>query len=816
MSTGIVMFPARDFAPKAFTRITRSSESSGRLVNVDIPQTEVGVPVMQVIGRRRVPDANTLWVGNLQPLTETTVDASVVTDENGVTTTYTTTTTAVIGYFADIHMGICLGPDVHLLGIYADEIQVWSGDVGPARSTFDISANRTFLSGVSVAFSGGSYSQTAEPLITEPDYPGYVGVATILLQNIRLDLPMANISFEVSRTVNPLALSAPNNVLDSDVNVASAIVEVMTNNWGSGNTDIANIDTVSFTAAALTLAAEGNFCSLKIGRETSITAVIKALQDQAGMIVYQSSETGKIACSLVRPEAIDYTDQTKRFTPNNIISLQSYQKTGWKDAVNQAVGLYTSRLAKYAEATVFLQNPANMNDGKKPVNFSYPYVSNKTLARKLLSRDIAVLLTPLMSFTLLTNRDGADRQPGDIIFVNWPKYNFSNLPMLVLSVRKQPIDQNTVTMTVRQIAVSSDLPYYDEADEPTAPFDLTAQAITATRVLSAPFYFAQKVPFFYPNNNLQYDLAFPLFLPTPANAAQTAFHVLKDGTAEATCLNAGFPTCGKLLGAMGLYDGFDDGIITTVTIDNVVNPINLVSYGLAGVQTGMVLMFIGDEILSFETATDLGGGSWELGNVHRALIDTVFEAHADLSDVHIVGVNNNFVGKPTEYPTGSPQFKMISSTLIDRGFYAGQPSNSFLTSAFNPAVNRLMAPARPHNTKINGGTRSSTPVAITVGASVTVSWASRNRLSFFPQLMADGSSYQSTQQHRVWHDIGGTLTALSGLIYANVANTATFTMPSVGLGAGFIYVESSWDATIPGGFANKKSLYRDKLPVIVS
>jgi len=814
MATGIVTFRNPMPAPKSSIRVTRSTETSERLVSVDIPQTEIGVPVMQVIGRRMVPDANTLWVGNLKPLTETKVEASVVTDDAGVTTTYTTTTTTIIGYFADIHMGICLGPDVHLLGIYVGDIKVWDGDVGPARSTFTLNPNRTFLSGVSVAFSGGSYSQTAEPLVTQADYPGYVGVATILLQNIRLDLPMGNISFEVSRAVNPLALSGANNILDADVNVASALVDVMTNRWGSGNTDLAKIDTASFTAAAIILASEGNFCSLKIGRETSVAAVIKALQDQAGMIVYQNSENGLISCELVRPDAIDYSDQTRRFSPSNIISLQSYQKTGWKDTINQATGSYTSREAKYAETTVFLQNPSNLVDGKKPTNFSYPYASNKTLARKLLSRDIAFLLVPSMSFILTTTRDGADLYPGSIIFVNWPKYNFFNLPMVVLTVRKQPIDQNTVTLTVRQIRGSANLPFYDEAVEPPAPFDLTAKAPTASRILNAPLVLARRGPGLnYTTTAIQYDLAYPLFLPTPANESQTAFHVLRDGDAAAFTLNAPFPTCAKLLGAMSKYDGYTTGIIGSVFIDNVFNPIHLVSVGIGGVKAGMVFIFLGNEILSFETAVDLGGGSWRLDNVHRALIDTTFEAHADASDMHIIQSGfTNYVGRAVDYPTTSPQFKLVSSTLTDRGFAGGQPTNSLLTSSFSPSSNRIMSPPRPHNTKINGGARSSTPVAITVGASVTVSWLGRSRFNFLVSLMLDVSSAQSAQTHKVCHKIGGTETVLSGPHAFNI-DTSTFTMPSVGLGAGTIYVKSELQIGAGPIFT---SIYLDDLEVIVS
>lgn len=813
--------------PKPTQTITKSSETSSSNANGNIPQAAVGMPVAAVLGHKRVPDANTIWTGNLRPLTETTTTSVSETEEidagggvtETVTTTKTVTTVATVGYLIDIHMGICLGPDVRLIGIYVDNAPIWTGDIGPARTEFTIGENLTFLSKAECVFSGGAFDQAPEPGIDVPDYPGYVGIATIFLKNVRADLPMGNLSFEVVRLPNPLALSDGDNTNDDDdLNLASALVEVITNEWGYGGLDIASLDTEALGAIALVLKNEANFCSVKIGSDTSVAAVIKSIQAQADMIVFENPSTALITGKLIRAEYIDYVAIGKRFNQGNIIEMRSFEKSYWPDTIEQARGLYTERDADYNEVPVFMQNTANISEsgrGKRTANIYYPYVPNKLLALDLLSRDLAILAAPNYSFSLLANREAAGLLPGDMIVVNYPPFNLLNVPMCVTRSRKQDIKSNNVLLALRQMKFPDTEALFGAGGAGYDPgFDTSPQTPTKVVFYTAPYFFARSA--FGITSAQVTPLVYPVILPVPANEVQFSFSALIENVPntvnDTTIIDNGlFPTYAKLNGAIGQYDGFDTGEVASIFIDGVINSRNLIDIGEAGVRAGQLFVLIGNEILSFEDVTDNGDGTWTLSNVHRALLDTVFEAHADNSDVFIIGNNFNFIAGGFSYPLSyTPDWAIISNALMESGVKA----DALLSDDWSPSNNRTLAPLRPHNTKINGAARSSTPVAITEGDSVTVTWAIRARTKGTVSLMLDASEPpegrgSEVQKHVVIHrSAGGTLTELATV----TAATATFTMPDVADGAGTIYVE----ARMTLGGVEYASIAQDRIPVTVS
>lgn len=821
------LMPQTSVRPSSSETVTRASENSSSSGSGNIPQAAVGIPVAGVLGRKRVPDANTIWTGNLRPITQTitstTAEEEIIDLGGGltetVTTTVTTTTTNIIGYYVDIHMGICLGPDVKLRAIYVDNQPIWTGNIGPARTTFTIGENVTFLSGAQCVFSGGAYNQAPEPDVDVADYPGYVGIATILLKNVRADLPMGNLSFEVTRAPNPLGLSGADNLSGDDLNVMSALVEVCSNEWGWGGLDISNFDVATLSDLAEILADEGNYCSIKIGSEVSTASLIKGLQDQAAAIVFANPETNLITGALIRASNIDYVNGA-RFNMKNTLEIRSFEKSGWQDTIEQARGLYTERDANYNDVPVFMQNTANISQsgrGKRTATLQYPFVPNKNLCLDLLSRDLAILAAPIYGYSLLTNRDGASLLPGTMMLVTWPDHNLLNCPMVALKIRKQDIHANNVVVQCRQMKFPETDALYGVGGAPYDPgFDTSPQTPTAVTFLTAPYFMARAR---HALSTAQVSaVVYPLILPKPANNFQYSFTALIENSPGATSntINVSqglFPTFAELNASIGLYDDMADGIITAVVLKNVINGINLVDVGNQGVKDGRVFMVAGSEIMSFESVTNNGDGTFTLNNVHRALLDTVAQAHSANDDVYIIGNNYNYIGSGYNYPLGfTPDWLVISNTLTEFGIEA----DALASSAWVPSSNRTLSPPRPHNTKVNGTARSSTPVPVVEGASVTVTWSTRSRTNGKVALQLDAAESPeikgaSTQQHRVFHrSSGGTVTEIGTGLYSG--NTATFTMPNVTNGVGSFFVQA--EIVLAG--VTYTSIARDLVPVDIS
>lgn len=815
--------------PSPTEKVTKETQKSTSTADGNIPNASIGNPVAAVLGRKRVPDSNTLWTGNLRPLTETVTETETVSDTNDGTTTVTettTTTTAVVGYLIDIHMGICLGPDVKLIGIYVDKLRVWSGEVGPGRTEFDIGENETFLSGVSCVFSGGAIDQEPEPLVQVPDYPGYVGVATCLMLNVRADLPMGQLSFEVVREPNPLSLSSGVNRVGDDINLASALVEIITNPWGYAGLDISDVDTTKFVEVAGQLADEGNYCSVKISAETSVAAVVKSIQDQGSLVVFQHPETMKISCQLVRMDDIDYVAKDSRFYMHNIKELRSYNKTGWQDAIDQARGFYTERDADYNDLPVFAQSGvvANMSGrGKKTASFQYPFVANKELAAALTARDLAIYSAPLVNFDLLTNRDGAGKLPGDTAVVSWDPYRILNMPVVISKVRKHPIDQNTVSLSVKQLKMPDAGIIYEPSDPPVDPgFDVDPVAPVSAKIISAPYSWVRKAwGTYYEDKFPTTPMVAAYIMPRAANDLQASFKT--DYTninwleSVATAANvAPYPTFAKLVGAIDQMDGFDDGIMDSITIDTVVRPSNLIDGGIEAVKKGLVSIVVGNEIMSFEGVTDNGDGTWTLHEVHRALVDTVFEAHADDAEVYIINNNFNALTPPGEFPFGTrfiggsgPNFRIYSNALTKDG---SQPAHALdVNDAFDSPAQRILRPPRPHDTKVEGS-RGVTPVELLSGVNFEVTWKTRTRKNLDVATMADpAETPEPGQVHRIFLRYpGGVTIELGSGPYAG--NSATVSLPGGYNGPATIYVQAEM---VIGG-VTYTSLYQDRVPIISS
>lgn len=804
--------------------VTRGTETSGRDFDPTIPQAQIGIPVPAILGRKRVTDANTIWTGNMRPIVQRTVTRQKSSDEvRGSTwgsawekteTIVTVETYAVTGYLFDIHMGICLGPGVQLKSIYVDNLRVWNGTLGPHRQLITLGESDSFLNKATVIFQGGNYDQVVEPLISVADYPAYVGIATVFLRNVRADLPMGNVSFEVERYPNPLGISSGNNKIGLDLNLMSALTEVITNPWGYAGLDIALIDTVKFTSMANTFAADGNVVSMKIGADASVASIIKSLCQQGSMVLFEEPTTSKVTGRIIDYDVYDYVN-TRKFNMQNIMELRNYAKEGWQQTIEQAKATYIERNTDYNEASVFLQNTANISNsgrGKRTAAAFYPYVPLKGLARTLLFRDMRLIAAPTYGYEILTNRDGAVCRPGDPVLVSWPDYDLLNTYMTVDKVRIQPNDQNNVVLTLTQRTYPYTTGIFGEGGSTFDPgFDLDPVTPTSAVFRTAPYYLARLKHGI--TSSQVTPLVYPMVLPKPANDMQFSFTAYltnePNSPDDSIVLDPGlYATHALLNGTIGQYDNFTDAIIPSVVIDNVVNGINLVNVGSTGVTQGKLLLFMNNEIMSFESCTDNGDGTWTLTNVHRSLLDTVVQAHADNSALQIVTNNPNTVGSGFNYPLGfSPAWNIVPNSLTKNGF----KDSGLIVSGWAPTYNRILCPPRPHNTKVDAAARSSTPVAIVKGASCTVTWNIRSRPSLNVAKMLDASEViEENQTHRVYlvdsaataHDCG-----------TNVGASRTFTVPGgAANGVGYIYVRTE---IILAGITYV-SQAQDRIPVTVS
>jgi len=795
---------------------------------LSMPTAQVGSPVPFFVGKQRIAQPNVIEYKNIRGIEETTYETKEVTEtireketigsitryiDKTVTKTITTATTRVIGYHVDIVIALALGPNVRLNGIYSDNEPLWTGDVGDG-ATGTITGGDFFLTNTSFTFHSGNFDQSP-----------YVGIAYIVLENVRADKAYTTLQFDITRFPNPLGLTAPINRLNDDINVASAIAEVINSSWGGIGADMSVIDVPSFTAAAARLAIESNYCALLLMEETRGTDILKILQQQARGILYQNAQTGKIEFQLIRDDDIDYT-KALMLAEHNIIQTRNFTKPGWQETVSQLRLTFTDRNSQYAETPVFLQNPANANyngRGKRTATADYPTVMNGNLAAKLGARDLSLMSTPYFGLEVTANRQAASLKPGQVVFVTRKQYKLYGVPMLVRKVRKQPLTDNSVTLQLEQYRMPSSDDIYVA---PVAPGPGVTEPVPtkplAVRFITAPYYIARRAVTGLNTLTTDYGV-YPMILPTPANVFQTSFatyitNVPGTPSPVQTNLEAKYTNTGQLTAPIARADGFTTGVIASLVIDGVTISNIIDTYIASGPNTtkmreGAILLAVNNEIMTFQGASKTGPTQYTLTNVRRAILDTVAGDHAANDPVYLFTADaGNLPARQFAFPPAyTPNWRIVSNTATRYG----DVSDALASNAWTPTHNRTLAPLRPHGAAVDGVRNLTGSLERGAGTDITVTWRTRNRGNTDIVFQADAAeegeidALDAYQIHRVMiRDSGGTVHDCGATANDQTYNSLTVTIPiGAALGLAYLWVRSET--------VNGQSFYNDEITLTI-
>lgn len=794
----------------------------GEPPSMGVPTSNPGGVVPYIIGRQRIFQPNTLWYGNLA--VHTSVESEITSrtveqvDDGGAPAnqpvTTITETEYVSGYDLDIHVALCLGPDVHLIGIYEDNNRIWQGDASGARTIIDAISGDAVHKAI---FYDGRFNQNVggggEMTINAP---GYVGVACVNLLEVNVLEVCPALSFEVTRTPNPLGLSNADNVnADGDVNPMTALADVIINKWGGAGTATNRIDNVSLTAAAVRLAAEGIFCSIiNLEGGTSTISVIQEIEQLISGFIFEDPADGLIKCRLVRWDLYDFNNAIL-LNESNVSELRDFQKQSWVDAATKSVAQFTNREVEYTQDIVMAQSPMVSGSSREiePATYAYPIAMSVDVASKCLARDMILYNQPSWAGEVQCSRVLADALPGDLVLFSWAEYNIENLPMIVN-------DRSDIAGDVAIVASISELINVNDTvlfavPEPSLfnPPEKDPATPLSAKVMSAPYFIQVNAGYDDRIWTKRTQVCTPLYLVEAYNSIQSSFDVRmlnypdqpSPPVGDQPTINreALYASVGQLPDPITALDGWISGKINSLFINGVIRKNYLKSKGLAGVQAGEIFLIIDDEIMSFEACENQGSGIWELTNVWRGLLDTAPAAHSAGSKVYVI--NNNWtdrIGMSFDIePDYIPHLRFCSRTPDDKQVNEGLDYSDWTPDG------RVNRPLRPVEIKLNG-TRSTSSFPTTAGASITVSWKNRNRKSLKKiPILTDASQgledYDngSSQGHRVYlvdsaaseYDLGTAPASPSGTTSKTVA------VPSgVALGAGYIKVvaENTWGQSI--------------------
>lgn len=815
------------------------------LDDVSLPRIATGGIVPKVLGRDIVRNPDIIWYGNLKPVIKNVATQNVTTDESGNQTVTTTITSTVTAYTVDIQFCTGLGPGQRLRSIYLDNVAIWTGTIGPARTDFSVVGNDTISD---VTYAGGNFDQAVDMyldgLISE-QLSGYRGFAYVIIKSLDTT-KLGNLAFEVDSYPDPLGLGVKNKI-GEDINPVSAIVDLITNTWGGAGQDISIIGS-SFTAAGNTLYDEGNGCSMVNRQSVSANSLNAIFLAQVDGTIYEDHVTGKIEIKLYR-KGFDRSNLVRVFD-KDIVSI-SLDKTSWQTVPTNLKASYVDRGLVYKEIPLIARNLATSEKISKSLQeLSYPAVRTGTLAAQLLSRDGADSGSPVQQVTLTTDRRTAGLNPGDIFLITCSKYKYYGVPAVVSKRRTQPLDDSKVTLTCNVYLYPNNNVLF-AAPEPSffVPIDPNPHPPLSVKLISTPQFMRQTFtavnsPFdYWLGSVIDYAEDTPLVFGEAYNPSQTNMGGYYNtggvdtrfytgiGAPVSPGIDFGYPLFGKLTGSIDKYDNWDGSQITITLHD--LNP-NIQDYGsiLDAYQSVLgqtAIIFIDDEIFVFDHARDFASTSITINTglhtlvltgCRRAYGDTVAQSHAANTPVYVMSLTPTvrYESKVTFSYGTTPNFKFVGAAYPKKVYTLSSISTALAYSGWT-SNDRARRPLRPHNTKIDGA-RDATPHNLTRGATAAITWKVRSRVRqpsiLTPAFQTDAN--QVGEVHSGNHIVYRVFIIDSAAVSWDCGTTSaaadtdnkTITVPAgAAAGNGWLYVQAEFDA----GSGNRVSSYQDRLPV---
>jgi len=488
-----------------------------------------------------------------------------------------------------------------------------------------------------------------------------------------------------------------------DMNPVHIIRECLTDgDWGMGYL-AADVDDVSFKAAADTLYNEGLGMSLLWDKTKSIEDFIKDVCRHINATLYVSRTTGKFVLKLIRNDYV--LDDLLELHPDDIDKVENYACKTTEELVNSVTVQYWDS-ATNTDASVTENDTALIQQLGSVINTTaqYPGFTNKDVATRIALRDLVSLSTPLISCVITVNQVAKNLNIGDAFKLFWPEFGTGYVVMRVAQMSLGNGRQNRIILTVTQDqfalpaqgTIAPPDPVWVDPQGPPA-------AATQRMVVEAPYY-----ELIQRDTQVNVDALL-------ADNPEAGMIVASAEKPTAGSVNADMQTDAGAGYALAATTDFSPAAYLTATLPRELGPSTVsVTPGrdFALMEAGGHIQ-VGNELCKIN-AVDIDAQTITLG---RGVLDTVPDEHA-AGDLLLAW--DAFAGiDPTTYQLGeSVDVKLqvrSGSGLLDL---------AAATADTVTLAGRAALPYPPGLVKIGG-----TAYPSTVSGTFTVTWAHRNRVT---------------------------------------------------------------------------------------
>lgn len=532
-----------------------------------------------------------------------------------------------------------------------------------------------------------------------------------------------------------------------DMNPAHIIYQCLTDyEWGMGYPYTA-IDGDNFASVAEALYEEGFGLSLIWNQQGAIQSFVQIICNHINGALRVDPVTGKFQIKLIRP---DYTvGSLPIFGPSNIIEMQSFQRAGWGETINELVLAYTDPDTR-KETAITVHDLANIQAQGQVVSqkINYPGICTHALAQKVAMRDLLSRSTLLAKAKFTVNRSAWRLVQGDVFRLSWPALGISSIVLRVVNMSTGTLDGSTITIEAVEDVFG--LPSGSYAAQQESGWDNPQgppAASPARRFVEATYF----------------DLATTMTSADMATVqADDGYLLMHAQRPSSMALDYLLKTRPHGSGDFAVVDDSASHCVTGILTDAlIIEEHSALDISSVGIQVGDFEVgnyaIVGSEYVRVDEI-DPDAGTIVLA---RGVVDTVPQAHTAGSRIFFA---ESFAGvDPNPWPSGAE----VDARVITR------TNNGILADADAPIDTLTIAarhnlPYPPGRFRINGSYRPDE-----VENTITVSWAHRNRFQQTVYLLAQDDASVTlepgvTYGIRIYDEDGvlsRTLTGLTGTSY---------------------------------------------------
>lgn len=490
-------------------------------------------------------------------------------------------------------------------------------------------------------------------------------------------------------------------------------------------------DITSYQSCAETIFNEGLGISLEINTNQDPESVIDDFCSYISAIQFGSFRNGNVKLRLIRRDysipslpvfrhGPDGADPTKY----NVLSMTDFSPGAWAETINQVQVDYVDAGHNYQSRPVRAFDQANHDiRGGKVVPKASGIVGATTSdnASLLATRELRAGSYPRPPVGIEVNRDGESLEFGDPIVLISEPHGWTKV-MRVTSFGPGTEGANRIKLGLVEDVFAVGESAFGGA-LPTTWTNPVQQASTiATHVL-------QDAPYFLTFD----DVPRVMFLAKRPNSSQQDYdiYISLDGgtTYEKLISKVEFtPTATLVVDVPRLSDVELTEIVVTPEDSLLITLLENMTP--AEIAAGENLFQWGDEVGAVEEVTDNGDGTYSLGVVWRAVLDSTPQRHS--AGERLWFFSNGMGLSPGTYPEATAlKFKFVTNTINGSLAVADAPVINYTT------IGRAFNPNPVGNVRINGGY-----LTALIGASddVQVDWNERNRTTQASVIKQDESS----------------------------------------------------------------------------